>query len=308
MFKGFLSFIVTNLAIAVITLSLFAWMIDSTILQPRALLPALQKSGTPAAIAKAIPDSIETNATPADAAMIKEKVTAVVTEQYVNEKLTAIVTTFTSYIKTGKPEPSIDLSDVPAKLMATGTPVPPELVQKLSQPITITDKNATNSFANIRRLYQAMQMIKVFGPIVSIVLLAIDWLLAEKGRKTIRLGNIFASLTFWSGLYWFAVTKMPAVLDDKLANKGGTQGAAMTAIGTSIIHGLSGLFAHYLLVFTAVSAVGAFLFYSLHFILKALNKPKAQITAKASNISKVSNTAKSINNPVAPAKPVRAAK
>lgn len=286
MLKKLLSFLLANLAILAVSITLFAWIIDSTIMKPEVLLPALRKSGTQAAIAKAIPTIVDSNVPPNEAAQIKTTLGAIITEQYVDEKLTVIVTAATSYIKTGEPEPALDFRDVPAKISAAGVPVPPELNEKLAQPIKLTDPATTKTLADMRQWYEYLQMVKILGGIVAGLLIVLVWFLADRGAKTTRLASVFGLLTFWSGLYWLVLTKAPGLLEQQLVGKGGAEGEAASAVGTSLLHGIGGLFAHYMMLFAIGCGVLTAIFVILHFVLKAFNHPLAAAPPAAKPLPK----------------------
>ncbi len=270
--KALLSFIVTNLAIFVLTTSFLAWAVDASLLQPDKLLPALEKSGTSEAIAEAIPRLIVAEDGQGDVVtdLVTQKITEVTTEEYVNEKLKGVVISITTYIKEGEPEPRLDLTDLPDKLGMTGVEVPPEIAKNTNQPISLVEPNKENPLTGLRKGYQTLQLVKIGGLIVGLLLLVIDWFLAGRGRKAIRFTAIFLSLAFWSGVYYFVISYIPGLVVGRFDRS--PQGAAMEKIATSILDAISLLLAGYFKTFALTCLALGVICLVLHFVLKTKNK------------------------------------
>jgi hypothetical protein len=274
--KGLVSFIITNLAVAVLTLSFLAWTVDATILRPEVLIPALEKTGTSKALAGVIPEMITADNPVIDVTPVKDQISRVVTEEYVHGKLAGFITELTSFIKTGQPQPALDLRDLTERLQVASAIMPADVTETLAEPVTFTDPGIISSFSYIRQGYQALELFKVIGPFVGVVLLAILWFLADRGRKASRIAGIFVTLAVWAGIYWALLRFLPRLAEGRLGSA--PQAQAAEKVLMAVVNGITGLLSTYFLYFGAACMLAALAFYAAHAVL---SRRAARIAASA---------------------------
>ena len=293
MFRRFMSHVIIALAVVSLTTTFFIWIIDSVVLTPSKLVPALRSGGVPAAIANVLPEkAVQDNkdATAAEKADMKAKIAAVVTPAYVDQKLQNIVETTTTFMRQGKPEPTINLSDFPQKLRDSGVKdVGSDIDKNFAKPINL---NEDGKLDKIPQAYSKFKLLKYAGVILFVLLLGLEWLLAEKGKKLQRAGRIFLHAGLWYLLYYVAIIVAPGQVVPKLKN--GIKDESVSPLIDSFVKAIQNLFSQYFLGFAISCLVIALVLYIArhgHKHVKSIEDTTAAATAPKKPTTPVKTTA-----------------
>ncbi len=256
--RRLLSHLLITLAVFSLTATFFIWVIDATILNPNRLTKALQEGGVPSAIASVIPEKASQDSeNKDDVADMKTKIAAVVTPDYVHQKMSALAVTMSDFIKKGNPQPVIDVSDFPAKLRASGVEVGDDIDKNFADPIQLNKDGALDT---LPQTYKTFKLVKIAGVVLFLLLLLAEWFVAAKGDKLHRIGRIFLHAAIWYTIYWLALVFVPARALPALKEKAGVTGAENTLID-AFVKSIQHLFGVYLLGFAIVCGVLALVLY-----------------------------------------------
>lgn len=289
--KKLLSVAVVNAAVLMITLSFMAWVFDSTLLDASALTRALKENGVAKAIADAIPEMAkpEEQRGPngeilpediAETAKIKETISKSIDEPYIQKKIDSVVTSVIGYIKTGNPQPVLDLSDFPARIESATGEVPVELKEELSKPINLTEKVDAKALSSVRQGYDGLKLFKIIGPIIAVILLIFEWLLTQKGKRLGKTAWVFIAAGLWGMLWWLVISRAPDILMTKVeANQEAEK--SMVAIVDSLLNSLSSLLSQRFLQFGIACIAVAGILLLVRFILGRRSKSDAVSVASA---------------------------
>ena len=258
------------LAVFCLTATFFIWVIDAAVLSPAKLVPALRSANVPAAVANAIPDMATKQndsgkpASPAEIADMKAKIASVITPAYVDKKLQNIVDATTTFLKQGTPEPTLDLSDFPAQLRASGALKPgdgADIDKNFATPIELNKNGKLNKLPTA---YKMFKMLKYAGVLLFLVLLTTEWFVAERGKKLQRAGRIFLHAGLWYGLFFVLLIMVPANFLPKIKDKV-NQGASVSILIDDFAKGIQTLFGQYFLGFAITClAIAAALYVARH--------------------------------------------
>jgi hypothetical protein len=256
--RRLLSHLLITLAVFSLTATFFIWVIDATILNPSRLTQALQEGGVPSAIASVIPEKASQDSeNKDDVADMKTKIAAVVTPDYVHQKMSALAVTMSDFIKKGNPQPVIDVSDFPTKLRASGVEVGDDIDKNFADPIQLNKDGALDT---LPQAYKTFKLVKIAGVVLFLLLLLAEWFVAAKGDKLHRIGRIFLHAAIWYTIYWLALVFVPARALPALKEKAGVTGAENTLID-AFVKSIQHLFGVYLLGFAIVCGVLALVLY-----------------------------------------------
>lgn len=211
-----------------------------------------------------------------DQADMKAKIAAVVTPDYVNQKLTGITSSVITFMKNGSPEPVVDLTDFPAKLRASGVEVGSDIDKNFNKPIEINNNGSLNV---LPKAYSILKLAKYAGAVLFVLLLVAEWFVAAKGNKLHLIGRIFLHAAFWYTVYWAAIVVVPSHLLPKLKDKvnaGASTNTLIDAVTKSVQH----LFAQYFLAFAIVCWVLAIALYLARHVRKHVDQIQAVPAAK----------------------------
>ena len=247
------SILVINLAVLFITLSFMAWVFDATLLNATQLTASFDKHGVAKAISNALPhmavpdkgngpdgQPIEPQ-DPAEKQKAEDTIRQVADEQYIRTKTNGFLTNVISYIKTGQPKPTLDLTDFAGRVQAA-TGETPDFAKDLSKPVDITEQTDKKAFENIRKSYTLLKAFKIIGPIIAGVLLIIEIFLTPAGKRLGKLAWVFIAAGLWGMFWWFVVSYAPNFISTKVAADNETE-KALLAVVDSLIHSLSSLLA-----------------------------------------------------------------
>ena len=269
MFKKILSHFLITLAVFSLVATFYIWFIDGVILNPSKLVPSLKDAGVTVEIAKLLPEEATKDASPAEIADMKVKISKIVTSDYVAEKLQLISNNIATYMRHGTPQPVVDISDFPAKLRASGVDVGTDIDKNFATPI---DLNKDGNLDKLPKAYDRLKILKIIGPIVFVILLLLEWFVAEKGQKLRRIGRIFLHTSIWFFVFWGAIILLPARLADKL--KAGSADVKANGLIDAVAKAVQQLFGGYLLSFAVACGTIAFVLYLLRHGNKHINTIK----------------------------------
>ena len=269
MARRLLSHLLITLAVLSLTATFFVWVIDATVLNPVQLTKALHDGGVPSALANVIPEqatkdiknndngNTSGNNKVAEAADMKAKIAAVITPTYVESKLQTITATIINFMKKGSPQPTLDISDFPTKLRASGIAVGSDLDKNFSAPIQLNEKGSLDA---LPKAYSKFKLAKYIGVGLFIVLLTAEWFVAEKNQKLKRIGRIFLHAGIWYTLWWLVITVVPSRALPKLKDSLRVDASTNTLID-AVARSMQHLFSQYFLAFAITCWVLAALFY-----------------------------------------------
>jgi hypothetical protein len=271
MFRRFMSHVLISLAVFSLTTTFLLWVVDSALLSPARLTESLRRSNVPAAIADELPNAIKDNkATPAEQADMKNKISKVVTPEYVDQKITTIAQTMGEFIRKGAPQPTIDLRDFPAKLRASGIDVGKDLDTNFASPKQL---NQDGKLDILPKAYKWLSLAKILGVTLFVAIMVIEWFVAEKGMKLKRLSRVFFHTAFWSFAYWLALVFVPDKVIKKVQSSPNfdSQFNGLISAVTKAIQNLLGV---YFLGFAIVCIVVTISLYGIRIVLKKMESQK----------------------------------
>ncbi len=283
--RKLLSVLVINAAVLMITLSFMAWVFDATLLDAKQLTGSFDSNGVAAAISDPLPKLAEPDGktneqgqqpTSEEKAEVEATIRKAVDEPYVRGKLNGVVTNLIGYIKTGNPQPTIDLSDFAPRVQQVTGEIPADLAAELAKPINIAEKTDPKAFESIRKSYDLLKLFKIIGPIIALVLLVMEWFLTPAGKRLAKTAWVFIAAGLWALFWWFVVSRAPDFLVTKVsANKEIEQ--SMVGVVTAVLNSLSSLLSLRFLQFglASLSLAGALLL--LRFIVRKMRHQTDQI-------------------------------
>jgi len=278
-FRRLLSHIVISCAVFLLVATYFIWVIDATLLNSKALNASLKNAGVPSAIASALPEKIATNNNEVDPE-IKAKIAQIVTPEYVERKINETVNSTTNFIRNGQPQPTIILTDFPGKIREAKIDISEEEAAKFDKPLEI---NQSGALDKIPHYYQKFELAKYFGIFLFLVLIGLEWIVAEKDKKLRRVGRIFLHAGIWFLLFWLSIVLIPTKVIDKLNSNQSTD--PLQQVGISIVDAVRSLLTPQLLGAAVVCIMFAVIIYMLRHGKKHLQTiqevPTARIRSKA---------------------------
>lgn len=259
-FRRLSSHLIITCAVFCLVATYFIWVIDATFLNATSLNKALVSSGVPSAIATTLPDKLEMgeDGKVADAEM-KAKITQVVTPAYVEHKIKEITTSLITFVRNGQPQPVVELTDFPTQIREAGIELSEEEAAKFNKPIEL---NQSGSLDKLPKYYQTFELAKYFGIILFLVLLGVEWAVAEKGKKVRRIGRIFLHAGIWFALFWTAVVFIPSRLLQQLSKD--PNASSLQDVGSAMLQTLQSLLTPQLLG----AAIVCFVFAAIAYILR----------------------------------------
>ncbi|HMT56281.1 MAG TPA: hypothetical protein PKD20_05415 [Candidatus Saccharibacteria bacterium] len=272
MFKRLLSHLLIGLATFTLTATFFMWTIDARLLEPTVLNGELQKAGVFEEFTKLLPQIVTTDeeATEQEKQDMVDKISQSIDAAYVQDKLLEISSSLTTFMKSGEPDPVLDISDFPDRLSMHGVEAGEEIESKFNDPIEL---NKDGNLDMVPKVYKTFSMVKWAGVFVFVGLLLLEWLLVEKGKKLRRISRIFLYAGISYFLYWVllvgAQSKLGPVLQKNVQATYDT-----TGLITAILKAINGIFSAYFLSFAlACFAVTVTLYAIRHYrdgdVLKA---------------------------------------
>jgi hypothetical protein len=252
MFKRLLSHLLIGLATFTLTATFFMWTIDSRLLEPTVLNGELQKAGVFEEFTNLLPQIVtpDEQATEQEKQDMAQKISKAIDADYVHDKLLAVSTSLATFMKSGEPDPKLDLSDFPDRLMMNGVEAGDDIQSKFKDPVEL---NKDGKLDMIPKVYKTFSMVKWAGVFVFAGLLLLEWLVVEKGKKLRRVSRVFlyagvSYLIYW-GLLVGAQGKLGPVLQKNVSASYDT-----TGLITAILKAINGIFSAYFLSF----ALGCF--------------------------------------------------
>ncbi len=273
MARRLLSHLLITLAVFSMTATFFIWVIDAALLNADQLNKALRDGGVSSALASAIPDIATRDnkeISESEKADMKAKIAAIVTPAYIDQKLQLISGTVIRYMKNGSLQPTIDISDFPAKLRATGVDVGEDIDKTFKDPINLNKSGALNVLPDY---YSKFQLAKYVGTALFVVFLVAEWFVAAKGEKLKRIGRIFLHAGVWYMLWWLAISVVPARLLPKV--KDSVNDTSVNALIDAVVRSIQHLFSTYFLSFAIFCAVLAIALYLARHVKHHVGKIQA---------------------------------
>lgn len=226
-----LSHILIASAVFFLVATYFVWVIDATFLNGKQLSNAFVTAGLQSALATTLPEKMAKaeGSLPVDPVM-KAKIAQTITPLYVEAKLKQATTTVLTFVRNGQPQPTIDIKDFVLLVNDAGIQIDNEQVANFKKPVLL---NESGGLDNLPKYYQKLEYAKYFGIAIFLVILCIEWFVAERGKKLRKIGRIFLHSGLWFTLFWLTVVFLPSKLIDNI-NKG--PGAdPMQAVGVAMV-------------------------------------------------------------------------
>jgi hypothetical protein len=263
--KRFLSQFLMNLAVFLLTSTLFIWTIDARVLNSEVLNDEFAKAGVSQELTRLLPDMLtsgQSDATQEEIKDIKDKVSGAIQDEYVQQKVDSITSSILGFMKGDVQQPVIDLRDFPEQLRARGVDVDDEFAKNFEEPIEINKDGNLNPVSDG---YNIFSTLKYVGLVLFAIVLLLEWFVTEKGKKLKRVGRIFLYSGLWFLLYWGLIILLPKVFGDSLRSSVQANYDASGLID-AIIKAVQGLFANVFLTYAAVCLAISLVIYAIgHF-------------------------------------------
>lgn len=170
-------------------ITVVAWLADSTVLNPQAVLAAVPADTYPQA-AKALPQALGqlTPLSQDEKLILADKIDPGLVRQIGDSLITQEI----DYLHGHGQTPRLDLRELASRLRAEGAPLPQQLYDRLDQPISL--QSAVVDQAGVP-LVRWLDLFKVWGIIISLILAVLIWLLGAHLRfRTLAKGAVTAVL------------------------------------------------------------------------------------------------------------------
>ncbi len=244
----FLSHLLVSVATFVLTATLFIWTIDARVLNADVLSGELRKAGVGQELTKLMPEIVTGDEKEVDAtelADMKSKIGSAVSADYVESKIGDISYSVLTFMREGEPDPTLDLSDFPERIKAAGIEADGDFSENFAEPIKL---NENGDLDPIHDAYNIFNMVKYAGIALFAVLMLIEWFVAERGKKLMRISRVFLYAGVSYLLYWVILILIPIVFGDNLRSS--VQAKYDTsALIDSVMKAIQGLFSIYFLSF-----------------------------------------------------------
>lgn len=260
MARKLLSHFLIGLAVFILTATFFMWTIDNRVLEPTALSGELRKAGVAQELSKLMPEIVtgdKETSTPAELEDMKNKISQVVTAEYVDTKVTEITNSVLTFVRNGEPQPVISLSDFPERLKALGVDVDGDFADEFAKPIEL---NKEGKLDNLNKGYETFKLVKYAGLALFLIIMTLEWFTAERGQKLKRTSRVFLYAGVSSLIYWVALVLAPGRLSSTLQNNVEAE-YDTTGLIDSVLKAVQGIFSGYFLMFTVACLGIALLLY-----------------------------------------------
>ena len=172
------------------------------------------------------------------------------------------------------------MTDFPGKIREAKIDISEEEAAKFDKPLEI---NQSGALDKIPHYYQKFELAKYFGIFLFLVLIGLEWIVAEKDKKLRRVGRIFLHAGIWFLLFWLSIVLIPTKVIDKLNSNQSTD--PLQQVGISIVDAVRSLLTPQLLGAAVVCIMFAVIIYMLRHGKKHLQTiqevPTARIRSKA---------------------------
>lgn len=265
MARRLLSHLLISLGVFILAATFFMWTIDGRVLEPKVLSSELKKSGVPTELTKLMPEIItsgQKDATPAEIQDMKDKISGSIDDEYVYKKIANISDSVLTFVRKGEPQPTINLSDFPDRLVASGVDVGDEMKDNFAKPIELNENGKLDSIHNA---YSIFKMAKLAGLVLFSLIMLLEWFVAEKGQKLKRTSRVFLYAGVSYFIYWLAIIIAPVrvapVLEKNIQADYDTSGLL-----NAVLKAVQGLFSGYFLGFAlSCFAVAVVLYVIRHY-------------------------------------------
>ncbi len=195
------------LAVVAITVTAFAWVLDTTLLSAHFLDHQAEASGFYSQGTNVLPLLAE-HGQPGDSVM-----TDLVTPAYFKSQIQNLLDQLELHYKKDGPPPQLDFTDLAIKARNNGVELPPAL----AQPTIIADPPNAGT---IRSLVRVVTLVKLAGPVIVIILLAVLAVLAHGWHRYWGVAKILIMAAILQGLLWLGAMGLPGLLGSLVsANK-----------------------------------------------------------------------------------------
>ncbi len=281
-----LSHFLISIAVFVLTATVFIWIIDGRVLNNDILSDELRKAGVSQELSDIIPEiatteakdnlqknmplvvqnNLEEQVSNSEEQLIKDTIKKVVTAEYVETKISVISASIITFVREGEPNPIIDLSDFPEevkKSVGAEQINTADLDEQFAKPIQL---NEQGDLDNVHSIYKIFSLMKYVGLGLFVLIMLIEWFVAEKGKKLQRISRVFLYAGMWFALYWGLIVLVPYVFGDALRSS--VQGEFdASGLIDAVVKAVQGLFAGYFLTFAVGFLSVAFVLYLIrHFM------------------------------------------
>lgn len=281
MFRRLTSHLIISLAVFTLIASFYVWFLDSVLLNPSRLVPTLNDAGVMREVATLLPEKVAENADSNERDEIKAKITQIVTPQYAQTKVDAIAQSMTTFIREGSPQPTLDISDFPAKLRQSGVDVGQDIDKNFAKPIEL---NKSGNLDKLPQVYKFFKYAKIIGIVIFVLLLVLEWYIAVRGEKMKRIGRVFLHAGLWFFTFWAVVAFLPSRFLPKLKQQ--INDVSVYDLLDSVARAIKHLFGGYFLSAAVVCAVLAISLYLLRHAkkhIKTIEEQTVQVRKKTQN-------------------------
>lgn len=247
MIRRFFSHIIIGLATFVLSTTLFMWALNNRVFDPDTLNAELRKAGVTQEFAELIPKiaTPDENASDMQEEVYTQAINEIATYEYVDAKVSELNTAVITYIKDGQPEPTLDISDIPDRLQAKGVLLDDESLDTFNEPVNL---NEGGGLDKVHDIYTVFSRLSVLGIVLFILLMGLEWLVAEKGKKLRRLSRVFLYAGLSYALYWGMIVALP-IWGTDIVNNAVRAKYDTSALVESVLKSIEGLFSFYFMVF-----------------------------------------------------------
>lgn len=255
----FIAKLCASLLVTVITLTVSAYVLNSTLLNAQYLEAKANSTHLYSTLSAALPVTLASGNTP-DVVATQQALSKVISSTYVQSKIDPFLTQLDDYYHNKGPAPQLDLTDLVAEAQRQGIVIPAN--SPLSQPIVFKSPPVVSQAFNWAGL------ILWAGPLLGLLLLAAVVGLNQGFQRYSAITKVFIMAALTEGVVFLAFKATPSLLDSLVKTKSDTGPFVPALIGffKNVLTDVSNDFGKAAIILVAVGA----LVFILGLILKAV--------------------------------------
>lgn len=199
-----------SLLVLVIGVTVLAYVLTATLLNAHYLEAKASSIGLYDSLAQQIPNSVASGSG-VDQQAVQQTLAGVVTGKYVESKINPFLDSLQAYYQSNGPAPQMSLSDLALQMQSQGITVSPD--SPLAKPIVYKDP------AGVKKIFDWLNLIKIAGPIIGLLLLAALMLLYHGWHRITAVVKVCLTAAVFEGLMFGLFKLAPGIVDSITKSK-----------------------------------------------------------------------------------------
>lgn len=212
----FLRRFISTLLVLSLSSAIMVVCLDATILRADFITAKADQTSIYANLANQLTQNLASSGNQAQQAETQQALKGVITPDYVKAKLTTYLQGLEQHFRSGLPTPTLDLSDLPAKLAAAGITLPPDDQAKLNSQID-QQTSKSSQVSGLSAVYHDGTAAKWGLWLAAIILAVILVLLSPAGRRLTHLAKALVASAVLLLVYYAILRYLPTLVAQKVA-------------------------------------------------------------------------------------------